>query len=224
MLYNKGVADVRNARKFREIAADLRDRCALRGVILVAGEIEDILAAGISEIAQQLGVTERTVLDRYLTEVALGGMVDAISRAGAIQREAAATAEPVLVDAASIARVFASVGMAMKLATEAMEKEALRTDALGVATDCADAVVGVAAALAAAHGAEQVEVGGPTLVYVRKVLTQTIAALRDGDWACPCRDRHGQAQPCRLQRQLTGDLALVGGWTIDKPEPPGTQR
>lgn len=34
-----------------------------------------------------------------------------------------------------------------ELATSAMENDALRTDALGVATDCADAVVGVAAAL-----------------------------------------------------------------------------
>ena len=63
----------------------------MQGVVLVAGEIEDILAAGISEIAQQLGVTERTVLDRYLTEVTLGGIVDAISSVGANHREAAAT-------------------------------------------------------------------------------------------------------------------------------------
>lgn len=52
------MADIRNGRKFRDIAADLRDKCTADGVFLVAGETEDLLATSVSDIAGPLGVTE----------------------------------------------------------------------------------------------------------------------------------------------------------------------
>lgn len=37
------MADVRNTKRVRNLAAALRDECALRGVVLVAGQAEDLL-------------------------------------------------------------------------------------------------------------------------------------------------------------------------------------
>jgi hypothetical protein len=112
----------------------------------------------------------------------------------------------------------------MKLATDAMESESQRVQALGVATDCADAIVGIGAALRRANDATRAELAGPTLVYTRKVLLQAIEQIRDRRWSCPCRSRHTPGTTCDLQRNLTSDLNLVGGWPINRREPPAQRR
>ncbi len=114
--------------------------------------------------------------------------------------------------------------MTMKLATDAMESDPRRVEALGVATDCADAVVGIGAALRRADGTTRVQIAGPTLVYTRKVLLQAIEHIRDGHWTCPCRSQHTPGTACDLQRTLTSDLNLAGGWPVDQQEPPADNR
>jgi len=218
------VADVRNTKKVRQLAAALRDECALRGVVLVAGQAEELLADRVQVIANQLGITERTALDRYMPDDVVVALADTLGTAGAAYRDAVATTEPVTLNVADLGRVIAAVGMTMKLATDAMESESQRVQALGVATDCADAIVGIGAALRPAHTATRVELAGPTLVYTRKVLLQAIEQIRDRHWACPCRSRHTPGAACDLQRNLTNDLKLIGGWPIDGREPPARHR
>jgi len=222
--YKQGVADIRNTKKVRQLAAELRDECALRGVILVAGEAEEILAGKISAIARQLGVTERTALDRYLPDDVVHALAEVVGTEGVTYRRAVDAAEPVTLDIADIGRVIAALGMTMKLATDALEKPGGRADAFGVATDCADAVVGIGAAIRNTDGDDEVEIGGPTLVYTRKVLQRAIELIRDGTWACPCRSRHTQGATCSLQDNLINDLNLVGGWAAGAHEPPADQR
>jgi hypothetical protein len=219
-----GVADVRNAKKVRQLAAALRDECALRGVVLVAGQAEELLADRVRDIANQFGITERTALDRYLPDDVVIALADTLGTAGAAYRDAVAATEPVTLTVADLGRVIAAVGMTMKLATDAMESESHRVQALGMATDCADAIVGTGAALRTVPGVTRVELAGPTLVYTRKVLLQAIEQIRDRHWACPCRSRHTPGTVCDLQRNLTSDLNLVGGWPIDGREPPARQR
>jgi len=218
------VADVRNTKRVRELAAALRDECALRGVVLVAGQAEDLLASQVQVIANQLGITERTALDRYLPDDVVAALADTLGAADATYRDAVATTEPVTLNVADVGRIIAAVGMSMKLATDAMESASRRTEALGVATDCADAVVGIGAAVRRAAGATRVQITGSTLVYTRKVLLQAIEQIRDGHWTCPCRSQHTPGTACDLQRNLTSDLNLVGGWPVDKREPPADNR
>jgi hypothetical protein len=75
-----------------------------------------------------------------------------------------------------------------------------RADALGITADGADALVGLGVAMIAVKGAGEFRFGGQHVAWTRKVLVRTIELIGDGKSAC------------RLQRQLTGDLQLVGGW------------
>lgn len=100
--------------------------------------------------------------------------------------------------------------MAVKLATEHIESH--RADAAGIATDSADALVGLGVAMSTAKGTSGVRFGGQHLVWTRKVLLRIIELISDGTWACPCEGPHSGMSACRLRRQLTGDLHLVGGW------------
>jgi hypothetical protein len=218
------VAEVRNTKKVRQLAAALRDECALRGVVLVAGEAEEILTTRVRDIADQLGVTERTALDRYLPYNVVAALAETIGTAGAEYRDAVHATEPITLDVAELGRVIAALGMTMKLATDAMETAAERTEALGVATDCADAVVGAGAALRGSHGATRVQITGPTLVHTRKVLLRAIEMIREGRWTCPCRSQHTPGKTCDLQRRLISDLNLAGGWPVDMREPAADDR
>jgi hypothetical protein len=67
-------------------------------------------------------------------------------------------------DVADVGRVIAALGMTMKLATDALEKPTGRADALDVATDSADAVVGIGVAIRNTGHDQDVEIGGADLV------------------------------------------------------------
>jgi hypothetical protein len=133
-------------------------------------------------------------------------------------------AAPVVISAADVGAVVAALGMSLKLAAQELEQEAQFADALGVTTDAADAVVGLGAALRGAVDRDKVSIGGPSLVYARKVLWLTIEHLRDRTWACSCRDRHEVGKSCSLQTMLSRDLGLIGGWPSGPSEPAADQR
>jgi hypothetical protein len=218
------VANIRNTKKFRQLAAELREQCALHGVVLVAGESEEILATKVDDIARRLGVTERTAMERYLTDEVVHALARGIGTAGATYQEAVDTTEPVTLSIADAGRVIAALGMTMKLATDAVAQPPGPAEALGVATDSADAVVGIGVAIRNTHPGAAVQVSGPTLVYARKVLQRTIELIRDGTWTCPCRSRHAPNETCELHRNLASDLNLLGGWTTGPQEPPAEHR
>ncbi len=49
----------------------------------------------VQAIANQLGITERTALDRYLPDDVVAALADTLGAAGAACRDAVATTEPV---------------------------------------------------------------------------------------------------------------------------------
>jgi len=212
------VSDIRKTKSFRDAAARLREEAALRGVTLVAGEVEDILADRVAAVATMLGVSERTALTTYLPEHAIVALAETLGTLNTQYTEATTDPEPVAVDVANLGRVVAALGMALKLAVDHAGKT--EADAFGIATDCADALVGLGAQLRAADGARQVTVRGPALAYTRRVLVATVEHVRDGRWACPCRSQHGPGRVCTVQKNLTSDLGLVGGWIGDADAPP----
>ncbi len=218
-----GVADIRNTKKVRQLAAQLRNECAARGVTLVSGEAEEILADRIRGIAQRLGVNERTVLDRYLLEDTVPALADALAAADTTYHQAVDAVEPVVLDITDTGRVIAALGMTMKLATEALQTPTGHADALGVATDCADAVVGIGAAIRSTDD-EDIEIGGATLVYARNVLQRAVQLIHDGTWECPCSTPHAPGVTCTLQANLINDMNLLGGWAGGAHEPPAHHR
>ncbi len=154
-------------------------------------------------------MTPRTALG-YVSEDNLELLAQELGSLAGEYDDAAETAEPVTIQLRDAGRVVAALGMAVKLAGEHIEGH--QADALGITTDGADALVGLGVAISAAEGASEFRFGGQHLVWTRKVLVQTIEFIGDSTWACPCAGPHNGKSACRLQRQLTGDLHLVGGW------------
>lgn len=201
--------DIRNTRRFRELAAFLREQAGQRGVVLVAGEAEIVLADRVTAIAARLRVTDRTALG-YVSEDGLALLAQELGSLAEQYSDATESAEPVTINSADVGRVVAAIGMAIKLAAGHTEDH--QADATGIATDGSDALVGLGAAMSAANSGGEIRLGGQHLVWTRKVLLRTIELIGDGTWACPCGGPHTAASACSLQRQLTGDLHLVGGW------------
>jgi hypothetical protein len=201
--------DIRNTKRFRELTALLRERAGQEGVMLVGGEAEIILADRVTAIASQLRVTQRTALD-YVSEDNLELLIQKLSSLAEEYDDAVQTAEPISIKITDTGRVVAALGMAVKLAAEHIEGH--QADAAGITTDGADALVGLGMAMSAAGDVGEFQFGGQHLVWTRKVLLRTIELISNGTWACPCEGPHSGTSACRLQRQLTGDLYLVGGW------------
>lgn len=217
------MADIRNSKKVRQLAAEVRELCALQGVVLVAGEAEELIAARVTALAADLGITHRTFLDSYLQPtILIPAIAAAVIQANSMRRAAAEAVEPVTLDAKAVGRVIASLGMVMKLAVDQAQVPAKMTAALGVATDGSDAIVGIGVALHQAQPQQILTVGGPTLVYARRVLNRAIELIGEGTWKCPCQEHHDATGRCRLQHSLAADLGALGGWAAGMTEPPPT--
>lgn len=206
------------------MAPDLRDRCALRDVHLVAGEAEEILVEHARSVAKKLGITESTALQNYVDADALDRLVAAVVGAGTTYAKAASSAAPIEVSATELGAVVAALGMAVKLAAEALEDPTQSVSALGLITDAADAFVGLGVVLRGAVDHDKAIIEGPALVYARSVLQVTVRHLRDRSWACSCHDQHVVGQPCSMQDMLLRDLGLIGAWSISEHEPPAGER
>ncbi len=176
---------------------------------LVAGEAEKMLADRVTAIASQLRVTQRAALG-YVSEDNLELLAQELGSLAEEYDDAAETAEPVIIKITDAGRVIAALGMAVKLAAEHIEGH--QAEAAGIATDGADALVGLGVAMSTASGIGEFRFGGQHLVWTRKVLMRTIDLISNGTWACPCEGPHNGMPACSLQLQLTGDLHLVGGW------------
>ncbi|MGH8882074.1 MAG: hypothetical protein ACRD0P_32800, partial [Stackebrandtia sp.] len=79
------------------------------------------LAVKMHDIAEQLGVSERTALNRYMSDESVSALAESIAAAGATYHQAVDTVEPVILDIPDAGRVVAALGMTMKLATDALQ-------------------------------------------------------------------------------------------------------
>ena len=214
------MSEMRRSTRFREVASLLEEQAELRGVALVAGEAAELLAERLSAVARQLGVTERTALQRYVTEDFVAALAQTLGSHAASFREIAGQAEPVTLDTADAGRVIAALGMAVKLAAGHVEKT--QADSLAVITDGADALVHIGVALRVSNGPARIQLGGHALVWTRGVLVQTIELLRSGRWDCSC-GPHKRWPECGLVQSLTSDLGLAGGWLSPEAGQPGRE-
>lgn len=89
---------VRNSKRFRELAAVLKERLQGHDISLVGGEAEELLGAHVSAVAAQLRVTERTVLATYMSEDAVTALAERFAEQKAEYHEATEAAEPVMLD------------------------------------------------------------------------------------------------------------------------------
>jgi len=141
-------------------------------------------------------------LDRYLSDDFVAELAATLGSRAASYREAVADTEPVAIAVGDAGRVVAALGMAVKLAGAHVDRT--RADAVGVAADGADALVGIGVAIGVAGGSARVEIGGRTLVWTRAVLVRAVELIRDGRWECPCRGRHEPGGVCDVRRSPAG--------------------
>lgn len=206
--------DVRNSRRFRELAALLRQQAELHDVSLVGGEAEDLLGAHLTAVARQLRVTERTALASYISGESVEALAASFASRKAEYRRTTEDAEPVTLGAAEAGHVIAALGMAVRLAVEHVEET--RTASLGLITDAADAIVRLGAHLRTVSPPGQIEFGGHELVLARSILVDTIERLRAGRWQCSC-GPHPDGTACGLTASLDSDLRRIGGWVPSDP-------
>jgi hypothetical protein len=209
------MSNIQDSKKFRDRAVLLREQAALHGITLVPGEADRLLADRLSAVAGQMGISERWALDNYVTGDFVVKFARSLARHAETYDQAVSEIEPVGLTIAETARVLAATGMALKLA--AGHVELTMAESMAMLTDGADFIVGIGAAMSAADGSGQVELGGQILVWIRSILVRTIDLLRSGRWTCPCEGTHGQNPTCTLVRVLARDLSLVGGWPSPGP-------
>jgi hypothetical protein len=215
------MSNIHDGKKFRDRAVLLREQAALHGITLVPGEADRLLADRLSAVAGQMGISERWALDNYVTGDFVVKFARSLARHAETYDQAVSEIEPVGLTIAETARVLAATGMALKLA--AGHVELTMAESMAMLTDGADFIVGIGAAMSAADGSGQVELGGQILVWIRSILVRTIDLLRSGTWTCPCEGTHGQNPSCTLVPVLARDLSLAGGWPSPGPaEEPST--
>lgn len=200
--------DITRSKKFREFAELVRVECSRRDVTFFAGQVERFLADRIAFLAQQMGITERSVLDQYLTEDHVTEYAKAISRQLNEANAAADEAPPVKLDHRSAARVSAAHGMAVRLAAEHLEDD--QADAIGIVNDAADTVVALGSAVARA-GESPIEFGGIELTVACKVINQVVDKIQRGQWQCHCPQAHDDQPVCPTAEMMIRDLALLDG-------------
>ncbi len=201
-------AELHQTRKVKLLAARLRDECTRLGADLPPGDsAARIVADKAEQIAAQLGVTTRTVLDRYLTDQEIPGLARGIARQYSELTEVLDDAPAVGVSLGKGLMVLAAFGMCATLALRNLE----HSDAPVVLRHASDSTVHLAITLAQSGG-EPADVGGLTLAVARKVLTQVIELLHASAWTCTCAQAHRADGGCALSDRLTVDLATLGGW------------
>lgn len=210
------MAGLRDNKKVKERAGELRQALAAQGVPVSQAEAQEIIVGQIETIARNLGVTERTARDRYLTDPVMQALIRACLEAGAEHAQARESADDLTLSITDAGHVTAALGMIMKLVARVLDDHPGDADALGIATDAADAVVGLGHALRTPE-ADTVTLLGVHAVYARQVLTQAIALLVNATWPCPSH-QHPPGTSCDLTEVLSQDLRRVGGWV-----PPGRQ-
>jgi hypothetical protein len=87
------VAGLRDSKKVRERAGELRQALAAQGVPVSQAEAQEIIVGQIETIARNLGVTERTARDRYLTDPVMQALIRTCLEAGAEHAQARETAD-----------------------------------------------------------------------------------------------------------------------------------
>jgi hypothetical protein len=205
------VAELHTSKRVRELAIMLRQAVIEEDGSIPAGDyVERLIAERVIALANDLGVTHRTVLERYLTpdQVRLWArtLVAQLHEAEHLANDA----PPVEVDQRDGLLVLAAFGVCGVLAMRNADRHQ-HVDPMVVIKDALDSTVHVSAPLYQANG-QPVKIGGVTLVVGRKVINMTIQALSNGWWDCTCSDTHRADGGCALQDRLEHELAVLGGW------------
>ncbi|MGX7670391.1 hypothetical protein [Plantactinospora sp. DSM 117369] len=200
--------DIRNNKEFRKRAILLRDEAAVRGLIMNSAEATDTLAEHLAMCANRLGVTQQTILYRYLRTEEVVAFAGVLANASAQYRQTIDETEPMRLLTKHVGDVVSALGMVVKLATDHIETAP--ADTLGILTDTADAIAGLGAALREGEDASWASVDGPTVAYSRIGLERAIELIDNRKFGCPCRSQHlPEAGRCELAQKLAATLKLV---------------
>jgi len=205
------VAELHTTKRVRELANIVREEVDKQGADLRSGDhVERMIAERVQTVARQLGVTPRTVLDRYLTEDRARAWAVGIAAELRDAELVAYDAAPVVIDQRDGLLVLAAFGVCGTLAVNNLDRWE-QCDPMIVLKDAADSTVEFAINLYEA-GDEPALIGGMGIVVGRKVLSMTMDALRHGWWQCTCGQPHRPDGGCGLQDRFEQDLAALGGW------------
>jgi len=205
------VAELDTSKRVRELAVMLRQAVIEEDGSIPAGDhVERLIAERVIALAHDLGVAQRTVLDRYMTPDQIRIWARTLVARQHEAEHLANDAPPVEVDQRDGLLVLAAFGVCGVLAMRNADRHQ-HVDPMVVIKDALDSTVHVSAPLYQANG-QPVRIGGVTLVVGRKVISMTVQALSNGWWDCTCSAAHRADGGCALQDRLEHELAVLGGW------------
>jgi hypothetical protein len=197
--------ELRNTRKVKLLAQTLRGEVSRLGVDLPPGDsAQRLVASKVEEIAGQLGVTTRTVLDSYLTDDTVRTMAKAVARQMKGLTAALDETPAIMISTGDGLMLLAAFGVCGSLALRNLE----HPNAMIVLKDATDSTFHIAVSLAESD-AQETEIGGLGLSVARKVLAMVVGSLREQVWGCGCAPTHARTDDCELLLRLAADLAAL---------------
>lgn len=204
-------AALHKSRRVIALAQVLRAELLEAGFELPPGDSAAIIVAEkVEQVANQLGVTTRTVLASYIDESHMPGLAKAVATQMGELTEILDDAPAVPVGLRRGYSVHAAFGVCIALALQNLEHR----NAMIVVKDAGDSTAHLAFAMLSSSD-DPVQVGGMTLAIGRKVITMTIEMIHSGQWRCTCRQQHANPRTCPIAERLAIDLGILGGWVQD---------
>jgi hypothetical protein len=182
----------------------------------VADEARNVVAFVVESADTGLGVYERWVVDHHVTDKHMSYSALHEIPGAAPDRRAADAAELMTLTAYDAASVTVALGAVVEHAADYVET--YKTEALAVIHNGAEAIVGIAPALAT--GPDQlVQISSQVLAWAGEALIAAIGLIDAGEWVCGCRTRHGPDRNCPYVNSLRSELR-----TLESCRRPGATR
>jgi len=189
---------------FRVCAAQLRAACADRGLHLLEGTAEALLAQRIRLVAEAMNISDREILDHYIAEGGIDSLVDVLADGAARLHDVIDAASPVMLHVREAARITAALGQLACWAGANYAKDPWHAAALMESAGTAVTMWALAIEQAGSDGVTLVS--ADNAVRTRHALAAFVSKLGAGTWTTPL--ALGE-HPSGLQDAIARDLALL---------------
>ena len=203
---------MRQRAEFRRLVDQVLAECAANDIDVSRAAVEDLLADRVTDIAAALRVRQETVVRSYLSTIDPASLVAAFRQARADGEREVAGTPPTILDLASVGRLVASLGQAVRCVS--LNHDALagstrdKWEAVGVLDAASNGLTLLGEALEhpdATAGRVSVLISDETVVHTRHALTPTVQNLAAGTWSFG----HEKGIDSGVAERMAADLALL---------------
>ncbi|MFE7454738.1 hypothetical protein [Streptomyces griseus] len=203
------MADIRNTKAFKALAAQTEAELLTRGLDVVSVAVTNVLAHNVERVAGRLGIQPRSAL-RYMEPSAVA---EQIAKASAMDTDGAHTVHgvrPVRVDDRTAhmprwvcSRPLMALAQAVKYASSNGDSRTVQ--------HATDLIFEIGLAIGADSASDSAGVPLGLLDEAADVIEQVAARIETDGWSmCPCGEEHGQsAADIKVPGVMRGDAELI---------------